>query len=102
MEQVRDIKPPPSGFFGWLELVRGSLTGLQRTWRENLRRNPRRTWLLTALLVLGLAYPLLNLYVLAPFSRNVYPLPIPGDTEVVFMLIFRPTGLLGEQAITRA
>ena len=30
----------------------------------------------------------LNHVLLAPFSRNVFPLPLPDDTDVTFMMIF--------------
>ena len=33
-------------------------------------------------------YPLAQPFVLAPFSRNVFSLPLPDDTVVTFMMIF--------------
>src|SRR6185312_2517530 len=48
----------------------------------------RKTIALTILTLVAIAYPLLYQQVLAPFSRNVFPLPLPSDTEVTFMMIF--------------
>ncbi|HEV8488663.1 MAG TPA: branched-chain amino acid ABC transporter permease [Candidatus Limnocylindrales bacterium] len=79
---------PRSGVLGWLANILDAITGIPGKWRESFRRGPVRTVALTVLLGLGVAYPILALYVLAPFSRNVFPLPLAGDTDLVFMLIF--------------
>ena len=39
-------------------------------------------------MIVAVLYPLLNTFVLAPFSRNVFSLPLPDDTVVTFMMIF--------------
>ena len=43
---------------------------------------------MTILFVCVLLYPLVGHYVLADFSRNVFPLPFPDDTVATFMTIF--------------
>ena len=56
--------------------------------RVALRHRRRRTIALSAIILLGLAYPLIHQYFLAAFSRNVFPLPLPDDTVMTFMTIF--------------
>jgi branched-chain amino acid transport system permease protein len=81
-------EPPRSGVIGWLANVVDTIGGIPAKWREAYSRAPRKTVILTILVALAIAYPIVARDVLAPFSRNVFPLPIAGDTEVVFMLIF--------------
>jgi branched-chain amino acid transport system permease protein len=79
---------PRSGVQGWLANLFDAIVAIPGKWRESFQRAPVKTVVVTVLLALALAYPILAQYVLAPFSRNVFPLPLAGDTEVVFMLIF--------------
>ena len=44
--------------------------------------------ILTVIIVLGLIYPVLHQQFLAEFCRNVFPLPLPDDTAMTFMMIF--------------
>jgi branched-chain amino acid transport system permease protein len=76
------------GLPAWLSHLASSAAHWPGAYRASVRRRPRRTILLTILVVLVFAYPLLNRVVLQPFSRNTFPLPVPDDTTVVFMLIF--------------
>ena len=76
------------GLPAWLAHLASSAANWPTAYRARLQERPRRTVLLSALVVLVFAYPLLNRAVLQPFSRNVFPLPAPDDTTVVFMLIF--------------
>src|SRR5207249_2380134 len=78
----------PGGFAGWIGHVGDVLGAIPGAYRDALRTHPLRTTLLSALVILGVFYPLLNRSVLQGFSRNVFPLPIPDDTVVTFMLIF--------------
>jgi branched-chain amino acid transport system permease protein len=89
---TRTPEPMPDvgrgGFVGWVERIAASIASAPGTYRRELSRRPGRTAVLTLLAILALAYPLINRMVLQPFSRNVYPIPAPDDTVVVFMLIF--------------
>jgi branched-chain amino acid transport system permease protein len=86
--EVATREAPRSGIGGWLANIADAIVAIPGKWRAEYRRAPARTVIITVLVVLALAYPLLAQNVLAPFSRNVFPLPLAGDTEVVFMLIF--------------
>jgi branched-chain amino acid transport system permease protein len=77
-----------TGAGAWFGHIGDSLVAMQRGYRTALRERRRRTIILTALILLGLAYPVLNKYFLAGFSRNVIPLPLPDDTVMTFMTIF--------------
>jgi branched-chain amino acid transport system permease protein len=81
-------QPPRTGLAGWLSIVAGGITSIPDQWRRAYRRNRRRTIALTALVILAFTYPVLHQFVLAPFGRNVFPLPVPDDTVSVFMMIF--------------
>ena len=76
------------GLGAWLAHLADTVTGWPRVYRAAFRERPARTLLITALVVLVFLYPLVNRAVLQPFSRNVFPIPVPDDTTVVFMLIF--------------
>ena len=76
------------GLRGWLAFLVRSALDLPATYREALARRRTRTLLLTALLVFGLVYPILNRLFFQTFSRNVFPLPFPEDAVVTFMMIF--------------
>ena len=85
-----DTSPPPSGtgLWGWLGHIGDSIAAIPGNYRAAYRRKPRQTIIVTVVVVLGLIYPILNQNFLAGFSRNVFPLPLPDDTVVTFMMIF--------------
>jgi branched-chain amino acid transport system permease protein len=77
-----------SGIGGWLSYVAGTITALPGEYRTALRQHRRRTIGLTIVFLIVLLYPVIGHYVLADFSRRVFPLPIPDDTVATFMTIF--------------
>jgi branched-chain amino acid transport system permease protein len=77
-----------TGLFGWLGYVGSTLAAVPGQYRAAFRRRPVRTILLTVIVLLGLVYPLIGHYFLQPFSRDVFPLPIPDDTVMTFMTIY--------------
>jgi branched-chain amino acid transport system permease protein len=77
-----------TGIFGWLAYVGATIANVPAEYRARLRKKPARTVVTTAVVLLVLAYPLVNRYVLAPFSLGVFPLPVPDDTVSTFMMIF--------------
>jgi branched-chain amino acid transport system permease protein len=77
-----------SGLGGWVGHLVDSATAIPGNYGRLLARKRNRTILLTVLGLLGIFYPIIYQQVLAPFSRNVFPLPAPGETEVTFMMIF--------------
>jgi hypothetical protein len=85
---VKEEDPYGHGIGGWLSHVGEVVFGIPDTYRRELKLHPRRTISLTVLVVLLVTYPLLNSAFLAAFSRNVFPLPLPDDTVVTFMMIF--------------
>jgi len=72
----------------WLAYVGATLAALPGQYVAALRQRRVRTLGLTLLFVLIALYPLIGHYVLADFSRNVFPLPFPDDTVATFMTIF--------------
>ena len=76
------------GVAAWLSHLAASVASWPSTYARLLRERPVRTILLTLLVILVFTYPLFNRAILQPFSRNVFPLPIPDEPTVVFMLIF--------------
>jgi branched-chain amino acid transport system permease protein len=72
----------------WFGHIGAALSGMAAAYRSDLRHRRRRTTILTAIIVVGLLYPLLNQYFLEGFSRNVFPLPLPDATVMTFMTIF--------------
>jgi branched-chain amino acid transport system permease protein len=85
---VEERDPYGHGIVGWLSHVGQVVAGLPATYRRELKLHRRRTITLTVLFVLLVTYPVLNSNFLAGFSRNVFPLPLPDDTVVTFMMIF--------------
>ena len=77
-----------SGPGAWLAYVGATLAALPGQYVAALRQRRVRTLGLTLLFVLIALYPLIGHYVLADFSRNVFPLPFPDDTVATFMTIF--------------
>jgi len=89
MIEVTDpARPYGSGLTGWLAHLGTTLGGLVPAYQKNLRATPRRTIVLTVVVVFALLYPILNRLIFASFSRNVFPLPLPDDTVMTFMTIF--------------
>jgi branched-chain amino acid transport system permease protein len=81
-------QPVRPGIAGWLGYLADAAAGIPRAYSGRLRERPVRTVVLTALLVLAVAYPVLNRAVLQPLIRGGLPLPVPDDTTATFMLIF--------------
>jgi branched-chain amino acid transport system permease protein len=77
-----------NGLLGWLGYVGSTLAALPAAYGNALRRRRTRTIVLSVIIVLGFVYPLIGHYVLQPFSRDVFPLPIPDDTVMTFMTIY--------------
>ncbi len=80
--------PVGEGLFGWLRFVGATIAALPAGYRAALRRRRRQTIVITALVLFGLAYPVIGHYIVQPFSRDVIPLPIPDDTVMTFMMIY--------------
>jgi branched-chain amino acid transport system permease protein len=76
------------GVSGWLRHIADVVAGLPDGFRASYRRKPRQTTVVTVVAIIGLTYPLIHQYLLAGFSRNVFPLPLPDDTVMTFMTIF--------------
>lgn len=77
----------PGGMRRWFGLLGDAIASWPLNYRLALARNRRRTIWLT-LLVLGvLTYPVLNDMIFQGITRS-FPLPLPDDTVLVFMLIF--------------
>jgi branched-chain amino acid transport system permease protein len=85
---VQPQDPYGHGLGGWLRHVGAVLFNLPTTYRAELRLHRRRTITLSVLGLVLVTYPLLNTAVLSAFSRNVFPLPLPDDTVMTFMMIF--------------
>jgi branched-chain amino acid transport system permease protein len=94
MEELDEMElPRSSGVAGWLQHVTKAASKWPGFYRAALARNRRRTIVLTIIVLVGLLYPLLYRFVLSGFSRSVFPLPLPDDTIMVFMLIFAALAL---------
>jgi len=72
----------------WLGYVGSNAAALPGRYATALRRRPGRTIGLTLVVLAVAVYPVLGHYVLADFSRTVFPLPFPDDTVATFMTIF--------------
>ena len=64
-----------------------SATAWPAAYRSALARNRQRTILLTALVIAIVVYPVVNDMLLQQLTRG-FPLPLPDNTVMVFMLIF--------------
>ena len=93
MHDLDTVQLPQPGVMGWLQNVWRGASGWPAAYRRAYAARPRRTIALTILVVLAVTYPLINRFFLAGFSRNVFPLPLPDDTIMVFMLIFAALAL---------
>src|SRR6478736_7057411 len=77
-----------TGITGWLGYSGGTLAAIPSQYRTALRQRRRNTIALTILFIVVVLYPAVGHYVLADFSRRVFPLPLPDDTVATFMMIF--------------
>jgi len=77
-----------TGITGWLGYIGGTLAAIASQYRTALRQRRRNTIALTILFIVVVLYPAVGHYVLADFSRRVFPLPLPDDTVSTFMTIF--------------
>ena len=80
--------PYRPGVGGWFSHIADTIAAAPGLYARAFASRRRRTALLTILVIVAVLYPLLNTFVLAPFSRNVFSLPLPDDTVVTFMMIF--------------
>jgi len=76
------------GPIGWLGHMADAAEAIPGNYSRLLRAKRGRTIALTILGLLALTYPIIYQQLLAPFSRTVFPLPVPDETVVTFMLIF--------------
>ncbi|HEX5591630.1 MAG TPA: branched-chain amino acid ABC transporter permease [Candidatus Limnocylindrales bacterium] len=93
VQELGGPRLPPPGFGGWLQHVSEVASRWPAAYRHALATRRRRTIALTLVVAALLVYPLVNRFALAGFSRNVFPLPLPDDTIMVFMLIFAAMAL---------
>ena len=90
MAESFDTSPvmKPSGLWGWLVNLGATVGALPRAFSAAYRRKPRRTIVVTIVALLALTYPLIYHFLLASFSLDVLPLPVPDETVMTFMTIF--------------
>jgi branched-chain amino acid transport system permease protein len=81
-------EPIRPGLAGWVGHLLDAATAVPGAYRRLLRDHPRRTVILTLLVVVALVYPLINNAILQPLIRSGVPIPAPDDTTATFMLIF--------------
>jgi branched-chain amino acid transport system permease protein len=77
-----------TGVGGWLGYVGHSIRSIPDQYRKAYRQRRGQTITLTIIFALVVLYPVLGHYVIADFSRQVFPLPYPDDTVATFMMIF--------------
>jgi branched-chain amino acid transport system permease protein len=83
-----DSKRISSGVGGWVGHLADSAGAIPGNYSRLLGAHRGKTIALTLLTVLALTYPIIYQQILAPFSRNVLPLPVPDETTLTFMMIF--------------
>ena len=82
-------KPIQMGVIGWLASLAEAAISVPGAYRQTFRRHPRRTIILTVLIIFGVVYPVLNREIFQPWNRqSSFPLPFPEDAVVTFMMIF--------------
>jgi branched-chain amino acid transport system permease protein len=82
-------KPIQMGVIGWLGSLVDAAMNVPGAYRQTYRRHPRRTIILTVLIIFGIVYPVLNREIFQPWNRHSsFPLPFPEDAVVTFMMIF--------------
>ena len=72
------------GLGGWIGHLVDSAGAIPGHYGRLFAKNRRKTIGLTVLAILAVTYPVINQTFLAPFSRNVFELPVPDDTTVTF------------------
>jgi branched-chain amino acid transport system permease protein len=93
VEDLATKELPRSGVAGWFQHVLQGAGRWPGLYRQALERRRKRTIVLTVITVLLVTYPLIYRFFLAGFSRSFFPLPLPDDTIMVFMLIFAAMAL---------
>jgi branched-chain amino acid transport system permease protein len=83
-----ETKRVGTGPGGWVGHLVDSAAAAPGQYGRLLGANRSKTIILTILAIVALTYPVIYQQVLAPFSRNVFPLPVPDETTVTFMTIF--------------
>jgi branched-chain amino acid transport system permease protein len=82
-------KPIQMGVIGWLGSLVDAAMSVPGAYRQAFQRHPRRTIILTVLIIFGIVYPVLNREIFQPWNRqSSFPLPFPEDAVVTFMMIF--------------
>jgi branched-chain amino acid transport system permease protein len=81
-------EPIRPGLAGWLGHIADSAAQAPGAFRRRLAEHRVRTIVLTALFILVIVYPYLNVTFFQPLIRSGVPLPVPDDTTATFMLIF--------------
>ncbi len=82
------VKVASPGIGGWFGHLADAAVAIPGHYRGLMASRRRRTIVLTVIAVVAVLYPVLYQQVLAPFSRNVFPLPVPDETVTTFMFIF--------------
>jgi branched-chain amino acid transport system permease protein len=85
---ITPVRPTSTGGLRrWIGLMADAVLSWPVSYRAALERNRRRTILLTLMVIGIVIYPVVNDLFLSGFTRS-FPLPLPDDTVLVFMLIF--------------
>jgi branched-chain amino acid transport system permease protein len=93
MEDLGSTQVQQGGLAGWLQSLGRAVGSWPDAYRRALRVRRKRTIVLTVVTILLVTYPLIFRFFLSEFSRRVFPLPLPDDTIMVFMLIFAAMAL---------
>ena len=73
-------KPIQMGVIGWLASLAEAAISVPGAYRQTFRRHPRRTIILTVLIIFGIVYPVLNREIFQPWNRqSSFPLPFPEE-----------------------
>jgi branched-chain amino acid transport system permease protein len=83
-----DTKRVNTGVGGWVGHIADSTAAMPGHYSRLLGAHRGKTIALTVLTILAVTYPVIYQQILAPFSRTVFPLPIPDETALTFMMIF--------------